>query len=160
MKMLLTGLILLTSFSAFTQEENTSESFTVVMKHKAVIARYYPNDSYNTSSIKTQCDAIKGSLLKSTERVSESYGVTAIVGICKFPEIVASDAVEVQKEQGQRSIYQAVASLRFPSGNGTEGLRSKCESRGGVIIDSKYADTGKAFSTTVGGGVCKITIEE
>jgi hypothetical protein len=152
-KFLFLTLVLGTSISAFAHD------FTIVMKNKAVIQRYYNNQSFNTASLSDQCDRIKGKLLESVETVSGSTSVRARVGICYYPEIVLTSEASKIENKKQKAEIVAVASLRYPNGSGTATLSEKCETMGGTLIDSRSEGTGEAYDTLVGGGICKLSLE-
>lgn len=57
-----------------------------------------------------------------------------------------------------KELFIAVASLKQVNG-GTASLTEKCDTLGGQLIITRYTDSGDAYSTRVGGGICKLTIE-
>lgn len=165
MKCLFLGILLATSLNSLASESQNTDGYKIVMEYRTVIARYYPNDSYNTASLSEQCKKLKGTLLKSTARV-ESYNIDAYSGVCMYPKIVNLNNSDPNQqevsnlEDNKPALYQAVVALRFPSGSiAPEWITDQCESRGGELIDRNSASTNRGFATIVHAGVCKILID-
>jgi hypothetical protein len=149
--------------SAEERRSDDTDDFKVMMVNETVISRDYPNDMYDTASIRKQCSDLQGTLLKGQARVNDD--IRANAGVCRYPKVVKIS--EHQHESSEnvvkapRYIYQAVVSLEFPSGSITpEPISDQCESRGGILIHKKSESSGRSFATFVRGGVCRIAIDE